>query len=352
MKKSQRKLLKKFPDEMRILIISPNWIGDAVMAQPLLHLLHQRFPKYLIDVLAPSWVAPVWRMMQEVDTVITTSFAHGTLQLKERWHVARQLKQRGYAQAYVLPNTFKFALIPWLAGIEYRIGYKGEMRFGLINVMHHDNDNLPRPMVSFYAALALAPSHSPPLPSALPRPTLTVCNDQVVDVMSRLALNVNTPLVIFAPGAEFGPAKRWPSTHFAKLANIIQQNQPTAQIVLLGSKKDKDVCDEILAIVPTVHNLAGATQLDEAIMLIAQAKAVVSNDSGLLHIASALNRPIVAIYGPTDPQHAPPFSDAAVSLSLQLDCSPCRQRECPLLHQNCMKNIEAEMVWQSLQPIL
>jgi heptosyltransferase-2 len=336
----------------RTLIISPNWIGDAVMAQPLLRLLKQRDPLAAIDVLVPAWVAPVWRAMVEVDSVIEAPFRHGGLQLRERWRVARELKKRGYAAAYVLPNTLKFALIPWLAGIPRRIGYRGESRYGLINVMHYDNEAAPRPMVSFYAALASAPRVDVAPPSDLPRPSLQAGSAQQAAVASNLGLSPTAPLIVFAPGAEFGSAKRWPSTHFAQLANTIRQAHPAAQIALLGSGKDHAVCEEIRALAPYVHNFAGVTSLAQAIALIAMADAMVSNDSGLLHIASALNRPVVALYGPTDPDHAPPFSDVAASLSLRLECAPCRQRECPLGHHHCMQNMTADMVWQPLQPML
>lgn len=336
----------------RTLVISPNWIGDAVMAQPLLRLLRERAPGRPIDVLAPAWVAPVWRAMREVDTVLEAPFKHGKLQLRERWEFAKRLRQRSYADAYVLPNTLKFALIPWLAGISRRVGYRGEMRYGLLNVMHHDDRSAPRPMVSFYAALAAPPAPSVPLPSALPRPALFVSKEQLAESMARVGLQSDAPLIAFAPGAEFGSAKRWPTKHFAELAQTILATHPAAQIVLLGSGKDKAVCEEIVALAPQVHNLAGVTTLDQAVALIAHAAAVVSNDSGLLHIASALNRPIVAIYGPTDPEHAPPFSDVAQSLYLHLDCAPCRQRECPLGHHHCMEHITPEMAWQPLRLML
>jgi heptosyltransferase-2 len=342
-----------FPsDSPRTLVISPNWIGDAVMAQPLLQLLREREPQRPIDVLAPAWVAPVWRAMREVDTVIEAPFRHGALQLRERWAFARDLRRRGYADAYVLPNTLKFALIPWLAGIARRIGYRGESRYGLINVMHADDPAAPRPMVSFYAALATPPQAHAHLPSALPRPHLHIGVEQREDALAQLDLRLGRPLIAFAAGAEFGSAKRWPVTHFAQLAHTVWNVYPGAQVVLLGSGKDAQVCAEIVALAPQARNLAGVTSLTQAMALIAQADAVVSNDSGLLHVASALNRPIVALYGPTDPQHAPPFSGVHASLSLRLECAPCRQRECPLGHHHCMQNLTAEWVWQALQPML
>ncbi len=334
----------------RTLVIAPNWIGDAVMAQPLLRLLKQQHPERPIDVLAPAWVAPVLRAMQEVDTVLGTPFRHGALQLRERWRFARELKQRGYAEAYVLPNTLKFALIPWLAGIPRRIGYKGESRYGLINVMHRDDPMHPRAMVPFYAALAAPPSAQPP--AGLPRPVLKLADGQIAAVLKELGLHQDKPVLVFSPGAEFGNAKRWPTSHFAELANTVLASNPEVQVVLLGSGKDQAVCAEISALSPRVRSLAGRTSLDQAVALIAQASAVVSNDSGLLHIASALNRPVIAIYGPTDPDHAPPFSDIARSLSLRLPCAPCRQRECPLGHHDCMQKLGSDIVWQELQPML
>ncbi|MDY7573697.1 lipopolysaccharide heptosyltransferase II [Actimicrobium sp. CCI2.3] len=333
----------------RTLIISPNWIGDAVMAQPLLTLLKLAHPERPIDVLAPAWVAPVWRAMAEVDSVIDTSFRHGALQLRERWRCARQLRERDYAAAYVLPNTFKFALIPWLSGIAQRIGYVGESRYGLLNMLHRDDKQLPRPMVAFYAALANSPAPSVPQPSELPRPKLTVDTARVAAVVQAAKLDAARPLVVFAPGAEFGSAKRWPITHFAELAVMLQQAIPDVQVVILGSEKDRAVGDAITTIAPFVTNLAGSTALEEAIALIAKADAVISNDSGLLHIASALNRKIVALYGPTDPAHAPPFADVVRTIYLALECAPCKQRECPLGHHRCMKDISAEVVLEALR---
>jgi heptosyltransferase-2 len=285
--------------------------------------------------------------MAEVDSVLETPFRHGALQLKQRWQYARQLRRRGYADAYVLPNTLKYALIPWLAGIARRVGYKGESRYGLINVMHHD-EVPPRPMVAFYGALA-----GQPLPSGV-KPRMQVSAAAMAAALDKAALAPAQALVVFAPGAEFGAAKRWPAAHFAGLAQAILAAHPGVKIAMLGSPKDKAAGDEVLAAAGSASliNLAGATKLDEAIALIARADAVVANDSGLLHIASALNRPVVALYGPTDPDHAPPFSDIAASLSLRLACSPCRQRECPLGHHDCMNKMAPDMVWSALRPML
>jgi heptosyltransferase-2 len=266
--------------------------------------------------------------------------------LRERWSFAQQLRQRGYADAYVLPNTLKFALIPWLAGIAKRVGYVGEMRYGLLNVLYRHDKKSPLPMVQFYAALAGFGDGA-----EVPRPVLSVSTTQIDAALQIAKLSDAARVIVFAPGAEFGSAKRWPTTHFAQLAVKILREDPDARVVILGSARDREVGDEIVALAPAVINLAGTTSLSEAIGLIAHADAVVSNDSGLLHIASALNRKIVAIYGPTDPLHAPPFSDASASLYLGLDCAPCRQRECPLGHHRCMQDIAPQRVLQAMQSL-
>jgi heptosyltransferase-2 len=339
--------------QARTLVISPNWIGDAVMAQPLLRLLKQAHPERPIDVLAPPQVVPVWRRIQEADQIMETPFRHRALQLGERLKTARQLRQRGYRDAYVLPNTLKYALIPWLARIPQRVGYKGEMRYGMVNVMHHD-DSPPRSMVPFYAALAGEPEL--PLPGQLARPSLVVAGEETEAVARRLDIALDRPLVAFAPGAEFGIAKRWPPAHYGQLAARVAELLPDVQIVLMGSSNDRDTCEQVRSqaglAAGMVRNLAGQTSLDDAIVLMAQTRAVVSNDSGLLHIASALNRPVVALYGSTDPNYAPPLSEVARTVSLRLECSPCRKRECPLGHHDCMNKMSVDRVWSELAPIL
>jgi heptosyltransferase II len=336
----------------RILVISPNWIGDAVMAQPLLQLIKKQQPEHPIDVVCSPSVASVWQAVSEVDSVITTSFRHGALQLRERWDFAKRLRRNNYAEAYVLPNTLKFALLPWLAGIPRRIGYKGESRYGLINVMHHDDDGKGRPMIPFYAALADPPGPRITDISAYPRPHLTVSERQISRAFSLVGLQEEWPLIVFAPGAEFGSAKRWPARHYAALAEQIRQVHPYAQIALLGSAKDMPVCEKIVSLAPVTRNLAGITKLSDAIALIARAEAVVSNDSGLLHIGAALGRPVIGLYGPTDPTHSPPIGEIAKIISLRLDCAPCQERSCPLGHRDCMRKLMPVQVWQELKPLL
>ena len=310
----------------RILVVAPNWIGDALMAQPLLARLKQSGAS--IDVLAPEWVAPVVRRMPEIDQVIAAPFRHGPLQLGERWRLARSLRARRYDQATVLPNTWKSALLPFLAGIPRRTGYVGEARYGLLNDLRKAEK---APMAEHYARLA-GDTHG-----ALPAPRLRVAPAEIEAVRRRF--EVQGAYAVFSPGAEYGPAKRWP--YFAELAQRI-----ALPVVVVGSAGDA----------PSAHgipgkNLVGRTTLDEAIALIAGAAAVVSNDSGLMHVAAALQRPQVALYGSSSPEHTPPQSAAARVLWLHIECSPCYQRECPLGHFRCMKEMNVEMVLDQLKTI-
>jgi heptosyltransferase II len=309
----------------RTLVVAPNWIGDALMAQPLLTRLKQSGAT--LDVLAPEWVAPVVRRMPEVDQVIAAPFRHGPLQLGERWRLGRELRRRGYAAAIVLPNTWKSALVPFLAGIPRRVGYVGEFRYGLLNSTRQ-RTNAPMPL--HYARLAGEPG------SELPRPQLDVSASEIEETKRRFGIAQR--YIVLCPGAEYGPAKRWP--YFRELAGKL------GTTVLLGSAGDR----EAAAGIPGT-NLVGKTSLDEAIRLIAGAAAVVSNDSGLMHVAAALGRPQVALFGSSSPEHTPPASHQARVLWLRLECSPCFERECPLGHFRCMKEISVDQVMAVLNSL-
>jgi heptosyltransferase-2 len=312
----------------RILVVAPNWIGDALMAQPLLARLKRSGA--VLDVLAPEWVAPVARRMPEVDHVIAAHFRHGALQLGERWRLGRELKQRRYDQAIVLPNTWKSALVPFLAGIPLRAGYLGELRFGLLNIKHRKaNSSMPM----HYARLAEPPGTEPQQP--LPQPHLEVAQSEIAETTRRFGIEGR--YAVFCPGAEYGPAKRWP--YFKELAEKLG-----APVVLLGSANDREAAADIPG-----KNLVGKTTLDEAIGLIAGAAVVVSNDSGLMHVAAALGRPQVALFGSSSPEHTPPASSKARVLWLHLECSPCFARECPLGHFRCMKEITVEQVLSEIR---
>ncbi len=340
----------------RALVIAPNWIGDALMAQPLFARLKKLHPRVVIDAVAPGWVAPVLARMPEIGGIYSTDLAHGKLQFLHRWQLASNLRDNGYDAAYILPNSLKSALIPWLAGIPLRIGYLGEKRYGLLNVRHSNprkgRDGRP-PMVNHYAALAYAPGAKvPQAMKVLPPPRLEVDANEAIRVLARFDIDPRRPLVIFCPGAEYGPAKRWPPEHFATLAQIINQSFPYAQIVALGAKQDRSAAQAIVARAAEVRDLCGQTSLAEACALLARADVAVTNDSGLMHVAAALRRPLVALYGSTDPRHTPPLSELAKVQWLHLECSPCFERECPFGHLNCLRELSPEQIFGELRGML
>jgi len=331
---------------MKALIVAPAWIGDAVMAQVLFKRLHERVPGLQLDALAPSWVAPVLRRMPEIAQVTDNPFAHGELALAARFRLARQIATSGYQRAYVLPNSFKSALIPFFAGIPQRVGFTGEARYGLINCRHTlDEAALPQ-MAERFAQLAEVPGS--PLPRPLPLPRLESSTEQQAETLASLGIAPSSKVAVFCPGAEFGPAKRWPARHFAALADELTQHGYA--IWLLGSAKDKAIGEDIVRLASdpvALRNLCGTTSLTQAIDLIAASNFVVCNDSGLMHVAAALDRPLIAVYGSSSPTFTPPLSPRAQIINLRLECSPCFQRECPLGHLNCLNQLDPQRVLEA-----
>jgi heptosyltransferase-2 len=321
------------------LIIAPQWIGDAVMTEPLLRRLRARGERLAVGAL--PWVAPVYRAMPQVDEVIEFPFQHGGLQFKSRRSIAKKVEGR-FDAAYVLPNSLKSALLPFLASIPKRVGYLGEARVGLLTHRLKNPKDKP-PMVAFYSALS---GEKEGLESD--RPQLHLASAQIDAALTAVGLQ-GGGYYVFAPGAEYGPAKRWPAIHFAELARSLDR-----PAVMLGSGKEAELCEEIAGAAGPGKciNLAGKTSLMDAFALIAAARAVISNDSGLMHVAAAFGVPQVAVFGSSSPRHTPPLNDKARVLWLKddasyqppLDCSPCFQRECPLGHTRCLYDITPERV--------
>ena len=298
------------------------------MAQPLLARLREQRPDTRIDVLAPPWVAPVVRRMPEVDEVIEADLRHGELQLGERWRLGRVLKQRAYDRAVVLPNTWKSALIPVFAGIPVRTGYA---RPGLLNRVHRTTVAREQ-MTVHYARLAEDPGAEPALPLSFPR-----LQEKDNDTAARFG--ISGAYTVLCPGAEYGPAKRWP--HFRELAEKLD-----GQVVLIGSSSDKKEAEQIKG-----RNLVGQTTLDEAIDLIAGAAVVITNDSGLMHVAAATGTRQVALFGSSSPEHTPPQSAVARTVWLKVECSPCFERVCPLGHFKCMNGLSVERVLEEIKSL-
>jgi len=325
----------------KILVIAPSWVGDTMLIHPMLVRLKQRLPDSFIDVLAPAVTEDLLKQMPEVSNTITNPFLHGSLQLGARISLGMQLRSRYYDQAIVLPNSLKSALVPFFAGIPIRTGFVGEMRYGLLNDARKLDKNALPLMVERFAQLAELPREAISRP--LPQPRLLVSDEQKKSVLAKHGLTIEKPVAIFCPGAEYGPAKRWPIPYFAELAQRLQQQGYAVWIT--GSQKDREIGDKIMALGNAdTRNLCGTTDLADAVALLSCASLVVTNDSGLMHVAAALDRPMLALYGSSSPNFTPPLSKNAHILKIDLPCSPCFKRECPLKHFKCMTNLTPQMV--------
>lgn len=337
---------------MNILIVGPSWVGDMVMAQTLFVCLKQRHPDCQIDVLAPEWSRPILERMPEVRQALSFPVGHGVLDMATRRKVAQSLRGQ-YQQAILLPNSLKSALVPFFAGIPKRTGWRGEMRFGLLNDMRKlDKQRYPL-MIERFMALAFEPGAE--LPKPYPNPSLRIDTATRDAALARFGLSLDRPVLALCPGAEFGESKRWPAEHFAKVAEL--KIRDGWQVWLFGSKNDHPVGEQILErLIPGLReeavNLAGETSLAEAIDLLSCADAVVSNDSGLMHVSAALGRPLAAIYGSTSPAFTPPLSEQVEVVRLGLDCSPCFERTCRFGHNNCMRELKPRAVIEALDRLV
>ncbi|MDR3416336.1 MAG: lipopolysaccharide heptosyltransferase II [Nevskia sp.] len=327
-----------------ILVVGPSWVGDMVMAQALFARLRQRSPQAAIDVLAPGWSLPILARMPEVRAGIELPAGHGQLGLGLRRRIGRALRGKAYAQAIVLPGSWKSALVPYFAGIPRRTGYRREFRYGVLNDLRPlDRQRLPTTVQQFLAlAEEGAVTEAPPLP----RPRLRADPGRIPALQQQLGLDPRRPAVALMPGAEYGPAKRWPEQQYAELAGrLVEQDR---QVWVLGSAKERELGAAIAGDRAGIHNLCGRTQLVDVIDLLAAAGAAVTNDSGLMHVAAAVGTRLVAIYGSSSPQMTPPLSPQARVLYLHLSCSPCFERTCPLGHLNCLRQITVEQVLDAL----
>jgi heptosyltransferase-2 len=334
----------------KILIVGPAWVGDMVMAQSLFKVLKEQHPEVPIDVIAPAWSRGLLERMPEVNASWVLPFQHGEFKPIERYKLGKSLRSQGYTQVILLPNSFKSVLVPLWAKIPLRTGWRGEWPRSLLlnDARRLDKAQLPL-MIQRFIALGLAEGAS--LPTDLPRPALNISPLTRNAALEKHQLSLPKRLLVLAPGAEFGPSKRWPAQYYADVANAkIKQGWG---VWLFGSPKDSPIAQEICAATNgQAIDLTGKTSLAEAIDLMSLATVVVTNDSGLMHIAAAVGRPIVAVYGSTSPAFTPPLADQVEILSLNLSCSPCFERVCPLGHWRCMRDLQPQQVLRSIDILI
>lgn len=331
-----------------ILVIGPSWVGDMVLAHSFFQSLKQTQPNCTIDVAAPAWTLPILERMPEVRNAIPLPFKHGELALFKRIQLGKTLSKRGYTQAILLVNSLKSAIIPFFANIPVRTGFLGEMRYGLINdIRPLDKTKLPKTVERFNALAQVKPVLSV---TVNPQPILRVHKETIPALLKQFGIPSNKKILGLCPGAEYGEAKRWPAKYYAEVANAALEKGWS--VLLFGSQKDQPVTAHINQLThQRCVELGGKTSLGEAIDLMSTCDTVVSNDSGLMHVAAALNRKVIAIYGSSDPHHTPPMHPESVILSLNLSCSPCFKRICPLGHTNCLKNLNPELIIKKLNVI-
>ncbi|MEO8304513.1 MAG: lipopolysaccharide heptosyltransferase II [Betaproteobacteria bacterium] len=335
----------------RLLVVAPSWVGDAILSEPLIARLHARQSEPNVDVVTPGWCAPVYARMRGVRRIFESTIGHGKVDWAQRRSLARTLSEQRYTRAVILPNSWKSALVPFMAGIPHRTGYVGEMRWGLVNDARRlDKKALPR-LVDRYAALA-ATRGAVALAATVPHLAADEANR--LAAMVTLELRRDRPIAMLCPGAEFGPAKRWPPEHFAALAQRFLAEG--LEVWLIGSPNDRLAGEAIMREAGEagreIKNLTGRTDLGTAVDLLSLASVVVSNDSGLMHAAAAVGVPLVALFGSSSPVYTPPMSADAKIARIEIECSPCFKRECPLGHFKCMRELAPGAVYDLARSVL
>ncbi len=305
---------------MNILVFSPAWVGDMVMAQTLFKVLHQQYPDVTLDVIAPPWPYDLLQRMPEVNNHYKIAVQRGAFSWQARRDIADNIKDKQYDWAITMPVTWKSALNGYWSGALRRTGFLGEMRFGLLNDWRQlDTKKLPY-MVQRYVSLGLDSSAPIPELNAISKPQLAVDKNNITHWLQQLNITQRKPIVALMPGAEFGPAKRWSTENYALIARHLIESG--CQVLILGSPKDFATAEDIVlkSGVPLL-NLCGKTSLLDAVDILSCVNLAISNDSGLMHIAAAVNIPQIAIYRSSTPEFTPPLNSKAIVLQAEFNHS-------------------------------
>lgn len=337
----------------RYLVISPSWLGDLIMAQSLFMEIKHQEPNCILDIYAPEYTMPILDRMPELDAKIVNPFAHGAFNLKQRYQEGKKLRLNHYEKVFVLPNSLKSALIAFFAKIPQRIGFKGESRYFILNNLRTNKQDFPL-MVQRYVALAFDKNKvktALDLPKfAYPKLTIQPLSESLIN---KLKLDTSKKMLILGCGANYGPSKLWPVEYFAKVSDWwIEQG---GCVVGLGSKKDIPTVESIYSHIQNkehFYNIAGNTNLTEALDIVGHATAAVCNDSGLMHTVAAADIPQVCIFGSTSTHYTPPLSDKAICVESTEPCHPCFKRTCKFNSYACQKGIKPELVIEKLKQLV
>jgi heptosyltransferase-2 len=313
-----------------------------VMAQVLFKVLKSREPDRSLDVLAPEWSLPIVARMAEVRAGIASETAHGEIGFGTRRRIAAGIRGH-YDRAIVLPRSFKSALIPWLANVPKRTGFRGESRFLLINDVRPFEATLLDQTVKRFVALGIEPGEA--LPAEMPEPSLRVSDENRARVLEKLEVSTGKPVIAMMPGAEYGPAKCWPLDYFRVLA--VRLADAGYSVWVLGSREEI-AAGEFIADGSSAINLCGRTALEDVIDVLSVCEQAVSNDSGLMHIAAAVGIHVHGIYGSTSPKFTPPLTKRRDIHEIDLDCRPCFERECPLGHLRCLRDLSPDRIFDKI----
>ena len=338
---------------MKILIVGPSWVGDAVMAQSLYKIIKDSNPQSKIDVLSPEWSLGILNRMDELDDLICSPFDHGDLRIKDRIRFGYSLRDRSYDQAIVLTNSLKSSFIPFTANIPKRTGWLGEMRYGFINDIRKVNKNKHKLMVEKFSCLSINPLVDNNY--EIPWPSLRVDLINLSKLLKKYSFEQSHESIAICPGAEFGPSKRWPANYYAEvIRHYLSKNW---QVFILGSKNDLPVAKAIEDQVPSenkalLFNFTGQTSIEDAVDILSTCDLVLTNDSGLMHVAAAVNVKLLALYGPTSPKFTPPLSKKAKVIQKIEGYEKTREGELEEGYHYGLSMIKPEEVLDSLSHLI
>ena len=332
----------------RILVRATNWLGDAVMSLPALRALRERFPQAQIAIQAMPWVADLYARETFLDEVVPYAARRGASDWGGKWRAARRLRAGRFDCAVLLPNSFDSALVVWLARIPRRIGYRRDGRGWLLT------DAIPPPLPGeiprherfYYLELLRRSGILAAFPETGPLQLDGTAQARAAGERRFAEMGITGPVIGVSPGAAYGGAKRWPPDRFADAAAQVA-GMTGGSVAVFGSRDERPVAELVVEGLRTrqigVRNFAGETALREFIDLAAACRLFLTNDSGAMHVASALGVPTVAVFGATDHEGTGPLGPLARVVREPVECSPCLLRECPIDHR-CMTRVSAERV--------